>query len=257
MSNDLPHSLERSVLICAERSTVFSFFMDSNLFARWWGPGSTIDPKPGGKVVIRYPNAVEAGGEVVEISDGRRISFTYGYETGKPIPLGSSLVTITLIDRPDGTELQLRHDLATAALRDAHVGGWRYQMALFANAACNEQHKAFVDRLQEYFRIWNTQDRNERIDGLKRLVAQDVRFRDAYGCVVGCEELDTHIGAVQQFMPGLNLALDGDAVQCQGTAMARWVATRQDGTEAAHGTNLFHFTPDGRIHSIVGFWMPA
>ena len=88
---ELPHLLARSVLIRARRATVFAFFTDSARFAAWWGPGSTIDPRPGGAVRIRYPNAAEAGGEVVEIVPGERIVFTYGYpEAGKPVPVGGS-----------------------------------------------------------------------------------------------------------------------------------------------------------------------
>ena len=65
-SPTLPHALDREVFIRARPATVFGFFTDSARWAAWWGAGSTIDPRPGGRVVIRYPNAVEAGGEVLE-----------------------------------------------------------------------------------------------------------------------------------------------------------------------------------------------
>lgn len=255
--NELSHSFERSVVICAERTTVFGFFTDSERFAAWWGPGSSIEGRAGGKVKILYPNAVAVGGEVLEFVNGERIIFTYGYESGKPIPVGSSRVTITLSDHPEGTEVRLRHEFADASICKAHEGGWRYQLALFANAVCNVQHRGYVQLLDEYFRVWNNPDASARAGELGHLVAPDVRFRDAYGCVVGRKELEAHIGAVRQFMPGMNIERQGEAVQCQGSAMARWIATKDDGTEAARGTNLFHFTPEGRIHSIVGFWMPA
>ena len=67
----LPHRLDRSVLIQASPETVFRFFEDSDRFARWWGAGSTIDPRPGGKVYIRHPNGIETVGEVVEIAPPR------------------------------------------------------------------------------------------------------------------------------------------------------------------------------------------
>ena len=44
----LPHSLDRTVTIQAPPETVFRFFQDSARWARWWGAGSTIDPKVGG-----------------------------------------------------------------------------------------------------------------------------------------------------------------------------------------------------------------
>src|SRR5882762_7201438 len=64
--SDLPHILERTVHIKAPRDAVFRYFTDSRLWAGWLGSGSTIDPRPGGKVLIRYPGGVEVSGEVVE-----------------------------------------------------------------------------------------------------------------------------------------------------------------------------------------------
>lgn len=96
---NLPHHLDRSVSIRARRATVFSFFTDSARFASWWGQGSTIDARPGGAVVIRYPNGVVARGEVLEVRPPDRIVFTFGYDgDDKPIAPGSSRVTVTLRD---------------------------------------------------------------------------------------------------------------------------------------------------------------
>lgn len=250
-------SLERTIVICAQRSTVFRYFVDSARFADWWGAGSSIEGKPGGKVRICNPNAVLAGGEVLEITEGERVVFTYGYESGHPIPLGTSRVTITLKDHPEGTELRLFHEFTDESVRDLHIGGWRYHLAVFSNVACNEQHQGYVQLIDEYFRIWSTADGSARSQVLQRIASPDVRFRDAFGCVAGRDELNAHIGAAQQHMPGITLEREGQPVQCQGTAMSRWIARKSDGAEAARGTNMFHFTPETRIHSIVGFWMPS
>jgi uncharacterized protein YndB with AHSA1/START domain len=53
----LEHSLERTLTILARRETVFRFFTDSERWARWWGAGSTVDPRPGGPIRILYPGA--------------------------------------------------------------------------------------------------------------------------------------------------------------------------------------------------------
>src|SRR4029079_14142852 len=47
-------------------------------------------------VVGRSPGGVEPGGEAVKVGAPPRIVFSYGYVSGKPIPPGSSLVTIRL-----------------------------------------------------------------------------------------------------------------------------------------------------------------
>ena len=56
----LPHRLDRTVVIQAKPETVFSFFTDSDRWASWWGVGSTIEPRAGGQMYIRYPGNVEA-----------------------------------------------------------------------------------------------------------------------------------------------------------------------------------------------------
>ena len=96
MPTPLPFTLQRTVMIRATPDTVFRFFMDDRRWASWWGAGSTIDPRPGGRVRIRYPDGTEVSGDVVEIVSPRRLVFTYGYVKGTPIPAGGSQVTIQL-----------------------------------------------------------------------------------------------------------------------------------------------------------------
>lgn len=252
---NLPYTLERTILIAATRQTVFRFFEDSDRFAAWWGPGSTIEARVGGAVVIRYPNGVMARGEVIEVVPGERIVFTYGYEDpAKPIPPGGSRVTITLSTRPTGTLLELRHDLPTEAARDQHVPGWRYQLAVFANAVAREQH-AGVDQLADrWFAAWAESDAARRRALLGEAADESVTFRDAFGCTSGLAELDGHIGAVQQHMPGVTMSREGPAKQCQGTALVEWTAKAPDGAVRARGTSVFTLTPQGRISHAVGFW---
>lgn len=247
-------SLERSLTICAERTTVFRFFTDSQRFASWWGPGSSIDPTPGGKVTICYPGGVLALGKVLEIAPPEKIVFSYGYESGSPIPPESSRVSITLSEHKEGTVVQLRHEFTDPAIRDLHIDGWRYQLALFANVTCKDQHAGFAELLDEYFHVWELNDFNARMEILNRIADSDITFRDAYGSIIGREELSRHIGAAQRFMANIRLQREGEPVQCQGTAMARWSARKPDGNETARGTSMFHFTPHGRIASITGFW---
>src|SRR5687767_13407466 len=105
----LLHHLDRTLVIRARRDTVFRFFTDPMRWAAWWGDGSTIDPRPEGRVRIRYPDGTEAIGEVLEVTPPERLVFTYGYATGTPVPAGGSLVTIVLDQHRDGTRLRLTH----------------------------------------------------------------------------------------------------------------------------------------------------
>ena len=250
-------SIERDILICAPRETVFRYFTDSERFAAWWGAGSTIDPRPGGAVRIRYPNAVEASGNVVEIAAPSRIVFTYGYEAaGNPIPPGGSRVTVTLSSEPGGTRVALRHacENVDPAVGVEHTQGWRYQMAVFANVVAREAQSGAADRIDIFLSAWNETDPAERVRLVQSCATDDVAFRDAYSCTSGTADLAAHLGAVQVFMPGMTLARDGEVSQCQGTAIALWVARKPDASIAGRGRNVFEFSPEGKIRRATGFW---
>ena len=90
----LAHQLDRTLVIGAPPAAVFKYFTDPARWAAWWGAGSTIDARPGGRVFIRYPGGIEARGEVVEITPPSQIVFTYGYVTARRSPPGESRVTI-------------------------------------------------------------------------------------------------------------------------------------------------------------------
>jgi uncharacterized protein YndB with AHSA1/START domain len=253
--NPLAHTLERTIVIAATRATVFRYFTDSDRFAAWWGPGSRIEGRPGGAVHIRYPNGVIASGEVLEVVEGKRVVFTYGYlDPAKPIPPGGSRVTITLDDDSSGTRLHLRHEFGDASTRDQHVQGWRYQLAVFSNVAAGEQHADLAGRVDRYFSLWSERGAATRHGGLAALVADNVAFRDAFSCTSGLDDLSDHLAAAQAHMPGMRLRRSGDVRHCQGTAIVDWVAEGEDGQQRAAGTNVFDLAPDGRIVRIVGFW---
>jgi uncharacterized protein YndB with AHSA1/START domain len=249
--------LERTVLIHAPRATVFRYFTDSERFAAWWGEGSRIDARVGGAVHIRYPNGVTASGAVVELHPPERFVFTYGYDApGKPIPPGGSRVHVTLDERADGTLLTLRHELPDAATRDAHVPGWRYQLAVFANVVARESHGNAAEIVDRYFSLWSEADAEARSHGLAQIADPQLQFQDAFSCTSGLDDFSEHMTATRLHMPGLALRRDGDVHQCQGTVLADWIAAKADGSIAGRGTNVFRLAPDGRVRQVVGFWKP-
>ena len=250
----LPHQLDRTIVIEAPPASVFKYFTDPVRWAAWWGAGSTIDARPGGRMLIRYPNGTEVAGEVEEITPPSRIVFTYGYVKGEPIAPGGSLVTIRLEPAARGTRLHLTHAFADAAVRDHHVQGWRYQLSLFANVVADEIHRDPGALVDAWFAAWAEPDEAARAGSLAAIASPDVQMRDRFSCVAGASELTLHIGAAQRFMPGLRLTRKGDARHCQGTVLADWTAAGPDGAPRGQGTNVFTLGPDGRIESVTGFW---
>jgi uncharacterized protein YndB with AHSA1/START domain len=254
---ELPYSLNRTVVIQASPETVFRFLTDSARWATWWGAGSTIDPQPGGKVYIRHPNGIEAMGEVLEVRDPESIAFTYGFASGKPMPPGSSRVTIRLHPDEAGTRLHLLHEFSEPGPRDEHVQGWRFQLSLFANVVANEVYAAAAGVVDAWFAAWLTTDPQARLDALAAIVTPTIRFRDRYSLLDGIEDLTSHIAAAQRFMPGIGLQRKGDVRHCQGTVLADWVAAGADGKERMSGTSVFMFSPDGRFSSVTGLTNPS
>jgi uncharacterized protein YndB with AHSA1/START domain len=252
----LPYAMDRTVWIKAKPETVFQFFTDSARWASWWGAGSTIDAKPGGRVYIRHPNGIESQGEVLEVCHPARIAFTYGFASGKPIPPGSSRVTIRLEPDQAGTRLHLLHEFAEAGPRDEHVQGWRFQLSLFSNVVANEVYVDAADTVDAWFGAWTIADDQVREQTLAKIATPGIRFFDRFSLLDGVADLTNHISATQRFMPGIGLQRKGEVRHCQGTVLADWVAVGSDGKERMTGTNVFVFESDRRIASVTGFTNP-
>ncbi len=249
----LSHLLERSIVIQASREVVFRYFTDSTRWAAWWGPGSTIDARPGGRVYIRYPTGDEAAGEVVEVRAPERIVFTYGFMRGTPIPVGESRVSIELEAIDGGTRLQLVHELEDAAARDEHVQGWRYQLSLFGNLVADDQNAGAAALVDEWFAAWAEPDVGARTRTLERIAQPGVQFRDRFSVIDGMGELVQHISGAQRFMAGVRLERTGAVRHCQGLVICDWTATSGDEPRGS-GMNVFEVRPDGRFGRVTGFW---
>lgn len=251
--------LDRTVTIQASAATVFRYFTDSARWASWWGKGSTIDARPGGKVYICQPGGVETVGEVIEVVEPERIVFTYGFASGKPIPAGSSRVTIRLEPGAGGaTRLTLVHELPDEAVRDAHVQGWRFQLSLFANVVADEGFAgAGGGAVDGWFAAWAITDAAERDRAFAAIAMPGVTFADRYSLLEGVADLSAHAGAAQKFMPGMLMRRTGELRHCQGVVLADWTVTSvADGVERMSGANVFTLGPDGRIAAVTGLANP-
>ena len=246
-------SLDRTVVIQAAPATVFGFLTDTPRWASWWGAGSEIDARPGGRMKIVYPGGNEAIGEVIEVTPPQRIVFTYGYASGKMIPPGGSRVTIQLEPIGAATRLRLTHDVDDETVRNDHVQGWRYQLSLFANVVADAVNAGAAGVVDAWFDVWFDPDAATRERTLSRIAAPDVRFRDRYSNTDGISDLVAHIAGAQRFMPGIRMQRRGEVRHCQGMVLADFVARSEDGQERASGTNVFVFGADGHLEWVTGF----
>lgn len=250
---DLTQQVERSITIRAPRDIVFSYFTDSARWEKWWGAGSTIDPRPGGKVLVRFSNGHEAAGEVVAMDPPNSLSFTWGYSSGQPIAIGQSRVTISLRDEGEATRLTLKHELPADQQKEVHLQGWRYQLSLFSNIVLNEIHANAITAIDDWFKTWVDPDATKRSETFSRIAIPDVLFQDQYSALSGIEDLVQHSGAWQRFMSGVRLERKGDVRHCQGVVLSDWTVMTND-KPTGTGTNVFVFSPRGQIESVTGFW---
>jgi uncharacterized protein YndB with AHSA1/START domain len=248
----LIHRLDRSVVINAPREAVFRFFTDSSRWAAWWGAGSTIDARKGGQLRIRYPEGTEVSGQVVDVTPPDQIVFTYGYASGKPIPPGSSRVTIRLEPDRSATRVHLIHEFDDVAARDEHIQGWRYQLSLFSNVVADEVNAGAAATVDAWFELWADPDAEARGRTVARIAQDDIRFHDRHSNISGPAELMPHIAAAQRFMPGMRMSRSGGVRHCQGTVLADFSIAGADGVVRGRGTNVFVLGPTGRIESVTG-----
>src|SRR5207244_9949302 len=139
------------------------------------------------------PDGTEALGEVVELRAPKRIAFSYGFASGKPIPPGGSRVTIRLERDGDGTRLHLLHEFADAAMREEFVQGWRYQLSLFANIVADEIHKDAAAVADVWFAAWGEFDVVVCECEIFCIAAAAVTFWDRFTCIDGVRDLLAHL----------------------------------------------------------------
>ena len=252
----LAYQLERTITIRAHRDVVFRFFTDNTRWASWWGAGSTVEPRVGGRILIRYPGGTEVAGEILAFDPPNRIAFTYGYVKGTPVAVGESEVTIRLEAIPEGTRLHLAHAFADASVMQEHVQGWRYQLSLFGNAVANELHARSADTVDRWFKMWSNPVAEERSRQLDQLAAPQISMQDRFSVIQGVADVRAHLDGVHRFMPGFQLQRDGDVRHCQGQVLANWKGLAPDGQPRAAGANVFTLNADGRIEAVTGFWAP-
>jgi hypothetical protein len=175
---------------------------------------------------------------------------------GDPIPAGASRVTIRLASERGATKLTLTHELDSAAVRDQHVQGWRYQLSVFSNVVADEINSGAAGAIDAWFDAWAEPDAAARENTLTRIASKELSFHDRYSNIGGLTELFPHIAAAQHFMPGMRMKRSGDVRHCQGTVLADFTLVGPGDKQVGNGTNVFVFGPTGQIESATGFMNP-
>jgi uncharacterized protein YndB with AHSA1/START domain len=260
----LPELVRREVVLPAVPETVWRYLATDAGWAAWWGDGSRIDARPGGRMHITYPDGRTADGRVLEIDAPRRITFTWGFDRpDAPVPLDGSVVELTLVACPEGTRLLLVHRLADAVARDAHEPGWRFQLGLFRGVvAAAALGPSLADTIDRWHAAWSPDDRAPGVDRdarrslLASIVHPDVVVEEPMASLRGIDDLEAWIAQVAAHL-AVSVRRDGTPALCGDQATWAWVVSPTDdaGTAVAHGRSVARLAPDGRFHAVTAFWL--
>jgi uncharacterized protein YndB with AHSA1/START domain len=128
-------SLEIKRFINAPRDRVYAAWTDPAQLRQWFGPEKVqtrnliADARVGGKFRWDLTNSegekMTCLGEYRELQPGKKIVFTWQWDDDEDWANHTSVVTVELSDRDNGTELRLIHEqLPNEASRDGHTEGW-------------------------------------------------------------------------------------------------------------------------------------
>ena len=121
--------------IAAPPSVIYQYLTDSEKWALWQGESATVDATLGGFFTIQMPNGMRSRGEFVELEQGRRLIFTWGWIDHPGVPPGSSEVEITLEAEGPSTLLTLTHRSLPPEEIPLHRSGWNHYLPRLALAA--------------------------------------------------------------------------------------------------------------------------
>ncbi|HXQ42262.1 MAG TPA: SRPBCC family protein [Candidatus Udaeobacter sp.] len=127
--------VRREVQIAAPQATVFAFLTDPEKILRWMGTEATVEPHLDGLYQVNVTGKDVAQGRFTEVIPVHRLAYSFGWQEGKKVPPGSSLIEIDLIEQAGGTLLRMTHSgLPDAETAAAHDKGWTHYLGRLAVA---------------------------------------------------------------------------------------------------------------------------
>jgi uncharacterized protein YndB with AHSA1/START domain len=122
--------------VAAGADDVFAMFTDPAKLVRWIGIRALLEPRSGGVFRFELIPGEFCSGRYLELVPGRRVVFTWGWESGAlPVAPGSTTVEVDLCERDGATHIRLVHRGLDAAMRPMHEEGWLRYLARLAAVA--------------------------------------------------------------------------------------------------------------------------
>jgi uncharacterized protein YndB with AHSA1/START domain len=117
------------VTIGAPPEVVYRLLTEDDLLIRWMGISAQLDPRPGGVFRFEVAPGQFCSGEFQEVVPGRRVVFTWGYESDAMLVApGSTTVEVDIEPRGDTSVVRLVHRGLEGPMTRMHAEGWSKYM---------------------------------------------------------------------------------------------------------------------------------
>jgi uncharacterized protein YndB with AHSA1/START domain len=97
---ELQNAVVRSLVLDADRETVWRAISSDDGLAGWLAESATIDVRPGGRGVVRFAGGHERRVRIAQVEDGRSITFDW---SPAALPDAETRVELRLEDAADGS----------------------------------------------------------------------------------------------------------------------------------------------------------
>jgi len=121
-------SFDKTIHLPVGADEAFALITDPERLRRWQTVAARVDLRVGGEYRWTVTPGHHAAGTFQEIEPGKRVVFSWGWESGIDLAPGASTVTITLEPDAEGTSLRLVHDGLTPEQATAHAQGWNHYL---------------------------------------------------------------------------------------------------------------------------------
>jgi len=108
--------------------------------------------------------------------------------------------------------------------------------------------------VDEYFAMWNAEDRAERLEHAAKAWVADCHYVDPLSDVRGYDGLADMVEGVRGQYPGASLRRTSDIDAHHNVARFAWEAAAADGTTIVAGIDVVVLADDGRLQALAGFF---